>query len=147
MTEPKTAPLALAATILASAATMLVLDLAWLGFVARGLYAAALGPLLRPETFWPAAFLFYVFYVAVIVGWAVLGAANPVAAARRGVGLGFVAYTTYELTNWAVLEGWSAWIVPVDVAWGVALTAAAALAGKLAGRAVAGPSADGSPAR
>jgi hypothetical protein len=33
------------AAILASAATMLVLDLAWLGVVSRGPYASALGPL------------------------------------------------------------------------------------------------------
>ena len=124
-------PAAVAAT-LAAAATMLVLDLAWLGIVARGLYASALGHLMRPEAFWPAALLFYVFYVAVVVTWAVFGSGGPAAAARRGAGLGFVAYTTYELTNWAVLRDWPAWIVPVDVAWGVALTALAAVAGKLA---------------
>lgn len=124
------------AAILASAATMLVLDLAWLGVVARSLYTSALGPLMAPEAFWPAALLFYVFYVSVIVAWAVFGTEAPAAAARRGAGLGFVAYTTYELTNWAVLRDWPAWIVPVDIAWGVALTAVAALAGKTAQRAV-----------
>lgn len=130
------------AAILASAATMLVLDLAWLGVVARGLYASALGHLMAPEAFWPAALLFYVFYVSVIVAWAVFGAEAPAAAARRGAGLGFVAYTTYELTNWAVLRDWPGWIVPVDIAWGVALTAAAALAGKLAQRALQRGSSD-----
>ena len=123
---------ALAAATLATAAAMLVLDLAWLGIVARGLYASALGHLMRPEAFWPAALLFYAFYVAVIVSWAVLGTEGPRAAARRGAALGFVAYTTYELTNWAVLRDWPAWIVPVDVAWGIVLTAVAALAGKVA---------------
>ncbi len=128
--------LSVAATALATAAAMLVLDLAWLGIVARGLYVSALGPLMRPEAFWPAAALFYAFYVAVIVGWAVLGTQSVQAAARRGAGLGFVAYATYELTNWAVLRDWPAWIVPVDIAWGVVLTAVAALAGKLAQRSV-----------
>ena len=121
-----------ATAALATAAAMLVLDLAWLGVVARGLYVSALGPLMRPEVFWPAATLFYAFYVAVIVAWAVLGTESALAAAGRGAALGFVAYTTYELTNWAVLRDWPAWIVPVDVAWGVVLTAVAALAGKLA---------------
>ena len=123
---------------LATAAAMLVLDLAWLGIVARGLYVSALGPLMRPEAFWPAAALFYAFYVAVIVGWAVLGTHNARAAARRGAGLGFVAYATYELTNWAVLRDWPAWIVPIDIAWGIVLTAVAALAGKLAQQGVRG---------
>ncbi|MCM2254206.1 MAG: DUF2177 family protein [Vicinamibacteria bacterium] len=129
---------AAAAAILATAATMLVLDLAWLGIVARGLYKSALGHLMAPEAFWPAALLFYLFYVSVIAVWAVFGTDAPAAAARRGAGLGFVAYTTYELTNWAVLRDWPAWIVPIDIAWGIALTAVAALAGKLAQRVVRG---------
>ncbi len=130
-------PAAVAAT-LATALTMLLLDLAWLGIVARGLYAAALGHLMRPEAYLPAAALFYAFYVAVIVTWAVLGAEDPLGSARRGAALGFVAYATYELTNWAVLRDWPAWIVPVDIAWGVVLTAVAALAGKLAERSIRG---------
>ena len=84
------------------------------------------------------AALFYAFYVAVIVGWAVLGTHNARAAARRGAGLGFVAYATYELTNWAVLRDWPAWIVPIDIAWGIVLTAVAALAGKLVQQGVRG---------
>ena len=127
-----------AAATLATAAAMLVLDLVWLGFVARGLYDSAIGPLRRPEVLWPAALLFYAFYLAVTVGWAVLGGTGPIHASRRGAGLGLVAYATYELTNWAVLRDWPAWIVPVDVAWGVALTAVAALAGKLAQKGVEG---------
>ncbi|MBK8596334.1 MAG: DUF2177 family protein [Holophagales bacterium] len=118
---------------------MLVLDLVWLGVVARGLYTSALGPLMRPEAYWPAAALFYAFYVGVIVTWAVLGTDGPMAAARRGAALGFVAYTTYDLTNWAVLRDWPAWIVPVDITWGVVLTAVAALAGKLAQRGLQTP--------
>jgi len=127
-----------ATAALATAAAMLVLDLAWLGVVARGLYVSALGPLMRPEAFWPAAALFYAFYVAVIVIWAVLGTEGLQAAALRGASLGFVAYATYDLTNWAVLRDWPAWIVPIDIAWGVVLTAVAALAGKFAQRSVRG---------
>lgn len=134
----KTRPLAAAAATVATAAALLVLDLAWLGVVARDLYREALGGLMRPEAYLPAAALFYAFYVSVTVAWAVLGAPSTAGAARRGAGLGFVAYATYELTNWAVLRDWPAWIVPVDLAWGVALTAAAALAGKLAQRAAEG---------
>jgi len=130
--------LSISAAALATATAMLVLDLAWLGVVARGLYVSALGPLMRPEAFLPAAVLFYAFYVAVIVAWAVLGTPSPQAAALRGAALGFVAYATYDLTNWAVLRDWPAWIVPIDIAWGVVLTAVAALAGKLAQRSVRG---------
>lgn len=131
-------PLPVAAATLATGVALLTLDLVWLGVVARGLYVEALGDLLRPDVNRLAAALFYAFYVAVTVGWAVLGARTKGAAARRGAGLGLVAYATYELTSWAVIRGWPTWIVPVDVAWGVLLTALAALAGRSAHDAVRG---------
>ncbi len=127
-----------AAALLATAATFLALDLAWLGVVARDLYARTLGDLLRPDAYLPAAALFYTFYVAVTVAWAVLGARSKGDAARRGAGLGFVAYATYDLTNWAVIRDWPALLVPVDLAWGVVLTTLAALAGRAAHDAVRG---------
>ncbi|TFH28637.1 MAG: DUF2177 family protein [Myxococcales bacterium] len=111
---------------------MLILDLAWLGVIARGLYDSMLGPLKRTEVLWPAAALFYAIYVVAIVVHAVLGSSSPSSALRRGAALGLVTYSTYELTNWAVLRDWPALLVPIDVSWGVALTAVAGLAGKLA---------------
>ena len=124
-----------AAAVVATAATLLILDLTWLGVVATSLYDR-LGPLKSPSVFWPAALLFYAFYVSVIVIHAVRGARGPADAARRGAGMGLLAYATYELTNWAVLRDWPALLVPIDIAWGVFLTAAAAWAGRLAHDAV-----------
>ena len=115
-----------------TAATLLTLDLLWLGVVARPLYDTALGPLKRPVLFWPAAGLFYALYIGAIVIHAELGAVGMVDAGRRGAGLGLVAYGTYELTNWAVLRDWPGVLVLPDVAWGVVLTCAAAVAGKVA---------------
>jgi uncharacterized membrane protein len=129
---------AVTAATLATGAAMLVLDLTWLGIVARDLYSVALGPLKRPEVFWPAAALFYLFYVAVTVAYAVLPADSPGSAARRGAALGLVVYAAYELTNWAVLNDWPAWIVPIDVVWGVVLTSVASAAGRAAGRRLEG---------
>ena len=137
-TTPARSVRQVAAALLATAATFLALDLAWLGVVARGLYERTLGDLLRPDAHLPAAALFYAFYVAVTVGWAVLGAGSKRDAARRGAGLGLVAYATFELTSWAVIRGWPALLVPVDLAWGVLLTALAALAGRVAHDAVRG---------
>lgn len=114
----------------ATALTMTVLDLLWLGLIARALYDSALGPLKRGSVLWPAAALFYVFYVAAIVILAVAPASSRADAAKRGAVLGVVAYGTYELTNWAVIAGWPAILVPIDLAWGVALTAAASVAGR-----------------
>ena len=88
----KTRPLAAAAATVATAAALLVLDLAWLGVVARDLYREALGGLMRPEAYLPAAALFYAFYVSVTVAWAVLGAPSTAGAARRG-GLAFAPHS------------------------------------------------------
>jgi uncharacterized membrane protein len=127
---PTSLRVAFAATV--TATTLLLLDLLWLGVVARSLYDTALGPLKRPAAYWPAAVLFYALYVAAIVIHAELAATGLRDAARRGAGLGLVAYGTYELTNWAVLRGWPAVLVFPDIAWGIALTAVAAVAGRAA---------------
>jgi uncharacterized membrane protein len=114
--------------------TLTVVDLLWLGFFARDFYARALGPLLRPETHWPAAAAFYIFYVVAIWVIAVRPNASPIQAGRHGAAMGGFAYGVYELTNWAVLAGWPAVLVPIDWAWGIFLTGTSAAAGAAAQR-------------
>jgi uncharacterized membrane protein len=116
----------------ASLVTLVALDLLFLGVVAKRFYDDALGPLRRATVFVPAAVAFYALYVGVVFGWAARGAATPGEAALRGAGVGLVAYGTWDLTNWAVLANWPARLVPVDMAWGIALTAAVAWAGRAA---------------
>jgi len=110
---------------------MLALDLTWLGVIAKGIYDSALATLRRPDVLLPAAALFYAFYVSFVVGYAVVGARSRADAARRGALLGLATYGTYDLTNWAVIRDWSATLVPIDMAWGVVLTAVVALVGRL----------------
>ena len=112
--------------------TMTVIDLVWLGLVANELYNTMLGPLRAKETVVIAAALFYIQYILVLVFWAVLPSPDVRTAAKRGLGLGWVAYATYELTNWAVIEGWPAALVPIDIAWGLLLTASVAAVGRIA---------------
>lgn len=109
--------------------TVVGLDLLWLGVLAQPLYHRALGSLLRPHVYWPAAVGFYLFYGSAIWWAAVRLAPSPRAAARSGAGLGAFGYGVYELTNWAVLDGWPGWIVPLDWAWGILMTAGAAYLG------------------
>lgn len=115
-----------------AAVVMMAVDLLWLGVVGADIYNEALGPLRRTPVFWPAALAFYGMYVAVIVVYCVQRTERTAEAARRGAELGFVCYATYELTNWAVLQGWPASLVPVDLVWGVALTATVGFAAKAA---------------
>lgn len=122
-------PIRLLRAALAIAATLLVLDLCWLGLVAKQLYAEHLGDLQAPQVNGLAAALFYVMYISAVLIHAALPAVSLGDAAKRGAGLGFVAYATWNLTNWAVLAGWPAGLLPFDLTWGVVLTATAAAAG------------------
>lgn len=121
----------------ATAATMLALDLLWLGVIAPPLYHRAIGPLLRPAPDAVAAALFYAVYLAGVNTFVVNALAPEAPAARvmaRGAGFGFVAYGTFDLTAQAVLAGWSPLVTAADMAWGTLLTAVVALAGHAARR-------------
>ncbi|MEM9072692.1 MAG: DUF2177 family protein [Myxococcota bacterium] len=128
LTDPRSARTILAGA-LSVALSLLVLDLIFLGVLAKPFFDEALGPLRRTPVFWPAALLFYAMYVGVVTTYAVLPARSIREALRRGASLGFVAYATYELTNWAVLANWPARLVPVDILWGVVLTSLVAVFG------------------
>ena len=117
---------------LAVAISMVVLDLVFLGILAKDFFDQQLGPLRAEDTVIVAAALFYVQYVAVITAFAVLPAQTLRTAALRGLGVGWLAYATFEFTNWAVIEGWPAAMVPVDIAWGLVLTSSVAAIGWLA---------------
>ena len=116
-------------TWLSIAVAMLVLDITWLGLVAKKIYGEALGTLLRPQAYWPAALLFYAMYVSFVQAVAVMPSSEPKQAAKRGAAMGFFAYATYELTNWAVLANWPADIILIDVLWGLLLTGTIAVLG------------------
>ena len=47
--------------------TFLVIDLVWLGLLARSFYQKHLGHLMRADVNWPAAMVFYLVFVAGIV--------------------------------------------------------------------------------
>lgn len=117
---------------LLTAAVFLVVDLLWLGVVAKGLYDRLLGPFLADEINWTAALVFYALFIVGILVFAVLPALERSSGAHAllmGALFGFFTYATYELTNLATLEGWPVGIVFVDVAWGAVLTATVSLSG------------------
>lgn len=112
--------------------TFLGLDFLWLGKVATGFYRSRIGSLLLDQPNFIAAGIFYLFYVAGIVYFAVqpaLVTGNWTTAAIAGAILGFIAYGTYDMTNLATLKNWSPIVVIVDMAWGTVLTSVSAVAG------------------
>ena len=108
------------------------LDFVWLSTISSSFYRSRIGALLLDQPNLGVAGLFYLFYVAGIVHFAVLPAVNAgtwVTALINGALLGLVAYGTYDMTNLATLKNWSVSVSVVDMIWGVSLTAVAACCG------------------
>ncbi len=116
------------------AVTFLVIDMIWLGVVARDLYRREIGALLLERPLYGPAALFYAFYVVGLVVFAVVPALNAgswTTAALYGALLGLMCYGTYDMTNLATLKNWSTTIAITDMAWGAVLSATAAVAAYL----------------
>lgn len=122
---------------LLTAVAFFVIDMLWLGVVARDFYQTNLGPWLAPDVNWWAAGIFYAIFIAGILIFAVVPAltADSVAQALLfGALFGFFTYATYELTNLATLARWPVKVVVVDILWGAVLSASVAAAGFYAGK-------------
>jgi uncharacterized membrane protein len=107
-----------------------VIDMIWLGIVAKGFYQEKLSNFLSPDVNWTAAIVFYLIYISGILYFAVLPAMKENSwqtALLQGAILGFLCYATYDLTNMATLKNWPLTIVIVDILWGTFLTGSVAL--------------------
>ena len=101
-----------------------IIDILWLGVIARGFYRRHLGFILSPQVNWAAAVVFYLIYIAGILFFAVRPAVINNSwghAAFLGALFGFFTYATYDLTNLATIKDWPLAIVVVDILWGVCL--------------------------
>jgi uncharacterized membrane protein len=101
-----------------------LIDMIWLGFVARNFYKEQLHSLLSPQVNWTAALLFYFIYIAGILFFAVrpgLEAGSLARACLYGALFGFFTYATYDLTNLATLRDWPVLVSVVDIGWGTLL--------------------------
>ena len=108
---------------------MTVLDMLWLGGIARGFYKDRMGDLM--EIHLVPAILFYLVYATGIIVFAhQSGNTGWQSTFRYGALFGFFAYATYDLTNLATLKGWSTYLTIVDIGWGTVVTAIAATGGQ-----------------
>ncbi len=115
-------------------AVFLVIDLIWLGFIAKNLYAKYLGYIMANNINWTAAIIFYVIFVGGILFFVINPALEKDSisyAVTAGALFGFITYATYDLTNLATLEDWPLFITIVDLLWGSFLSAGTSLGGFL----------------
>ena len=109
-----------------------VVDMTWLGIIAKGLYKKYLGGFLSDNVNWPAAIIFYLLFIIGIFYFAILPAVEKNSLAKAivaGALFGFFTYATYDLTNLATLKGWPLPIVFIDIIWGSVLTGIVSTAG------------------
>lgn len=116
------------------------IDMVWLGLVARTFYRTQLDFLLRPDTNWAAAILFYLLFILGIVVFVVLPGLEDDSLKTtilRAALFGLVTYATYDLTNLATVKDWPLLVTIVDLAWGTVLSIAVSCVGFLAGKRLA----------
>ena len=109
----------------------MLLDGLWLGLVMTSFYREQLASIARISNGalapnWSAAFVVYVLLGVGIAAFALPRAAQASSAAAAGALLGLVVYGVYDFTNYSTLRDWPITLALVDVAWGVAASAACA---------------------
>lgn len=104
----------------------MIIDLIWLGVVAKKLYAKYLGYIMTDQINWVAAVLFYIIFVAGMLFFVINPALKDnslMVALGVGALYGFLTYATYDLTNLATLKDWPLTITVIDLVWGTTLSA------------------------
>ncbi len=107
------------------------LDMLWLGVVAKDFYRRELGFLMRAETKWAAAVIFYLLFIVGLLMFAVLPAIEKGDLQRAfflGAAFGFFCYATFDLTCYAVIRDFPLKIVIADLIWGTLLSGTVAAA-------------------
>jgi uncharacterized membrane protein len=110
----------------------LIIDMCWLGIIAKNLYQKYLGGFLTDKVNWTAAIVFYLIYIVGISIFAIYPAVNKNSAfyaILMGALFGIFTYATYDLTNLATLKGWPLNIVFIDILWGAFLSAIVSFSG------------------
>jgi uncharacterized membrane protein len=131
-------PLMMTKHLLAWAATfvvMVVIDLLWLGVIAKNMYQEGMGELMSPQPRLAAAALFYLLYPVGLVIFAVapgVQADSVARAALLGALFGLFAYSTYDLTNLAVVRNWPVSLSFIDIAWGTFVSGVSSALGAIA---------------
>lgn len=118
-----------------TAIVMVLLDLFWLGGLAKPMYQQGIGHLMADKPIVGVAVLFYLLYALGVVIFAVApqhdGTNWPVTLGM-GALFGFFAYATYNLTNLATLRDWPVRLSLIDMSWGTFVSAMSAAGGKAA---------------
>ncbi len=115
----------------------LVIDMIWLGLVARTFYQKYLGFFLAPKPNWLAALIFYLLFIVGILLFVVvpgLKVNSLKLTLLYGMFFGLITYATYDLTNLATISNWPLLVTVVDIIWGMVLSTSVSAISFIAGK-------------
>ena len=116
-----------------------LIDMIWLGLVAKNFYRQQLGFLMASRINWAAAIIFYLLFIGGLLFFVVypsLARDSWLYALLAGAFFGLIAYSTYDLSNLATIKDWPYAVVFVDIVWGTSLSAVLSVIGFLYGRSI-----------
>jgi uncharacterized membrane protein len=107
--------------------SVFIMDMIWLGVIAKNIYAEYIGNLLRQSgngmaPIWWAAVIVYVCITLGILFFVLPKAhGDYFLAFTTGAMLGVVTYGIYDFTNYSILANWPLKITLIDFIWGMVL--------------------------
>ena len=100
--------------------------------IMQPLFKKHIGFLMKEDTNFSIAAIFYLIYVAGVFWFATragIKSESYFAAVFSGAFLGLIAFGTYEITNYVILKDWKIQLVIVDTLWGIIITGSMAYVG------------------
>jgi uncharacterized membrane protein len=108
----------------------LVIDMIWLGLVAKNFYAKQIGFLMKSNINWLAAIIFYLLFIVGLVLFVIMPAMHKhswLQALLLGALFGLITYATYDLTNLATIKDWPVLVTIVDLVWGMVIASSVSI--------------------
>ena len=100
--------------------------------IMQPLFKKHIGFLMKEDTNFSIAAIFYLIYVAGVFWFATragIKSESYFVAVFSGAFLGLLAFGTYEITNYVILKDWKIELVIVDTIWGIIITGSMAFVG------------------
>lgn len=103
----------------------LLVDVVWLGLIAKNFYNQQLSLLMKSNTNALAALVFYILFTFGIIIFVVMPGLEKSIGYQvilSGALFGLVTYSAYDFSNLATLKNWPLAVTVVDLLWGTLLT-------------------------
>lgn len=105
--------------------TFFIVDMFWLGLIAKNFYSKYLGFIMTKEINWVAAIIFYLLFIIGLVVFVIIPGIEAKSITKTislAMLFGLITYATYDLTNLATLKNWPLNVTIIDLIWGMTLS-------------------------